>query len=242
MKHLKIAGLCLVAMFMMSMVAAGTASAAPHWLVCLPENTETPKTTKWNSHQCTTAVANGGWEWSELKGTEAAVSHGSLRLADTKVLGKIVAVQCTGEDIGSVGPGRFDRIEKIENIECSAGENCEKVEKKAEPVNLPWQTELTEESGAIRDRIMATNGKGAGWKVTCKVLSITESDVCTTEEGSTSVADKTSPGVEGALLVLTEFESKTAAAKCEIGGTGAGEVRGPDAILLKNGWALAISK
>ncbi len=35
MKSIRIAGLCLAAVFVMSMVAAGTASAAPHWEVCL---------------------------------------------------------------------------------------------------------------------------------------------------------------------------------------------------------------
>jgi hypothetical protein len=219
------------------MVAAGTASAAPHWLVCLPEHSGTT-TTKYTEHQCVKAGAGGGWEWSELRGTEAARSHESLRLKDTKILGKTVEVKCSGEDVGSVGPGRFDRITAIENIKCVKGENCEEVTKAAEPRNLPWQTELVEEEGKIRDKIKAENGKGAGWALTCKVLSVSETDECTSEEEGTSVANTVT---SGGLLVLAEFESKTAKAKCSIGGTGAGVVEGPDAILLTNGWGLRVA-
>ncbi len=75
MKSIRIAGLCLAAVFVMSMVAAGTASAAPHWLVCLNFG---GTGTKYSENQCFKAESGGKYEWSELKGTEMTAAQGSL--------------------------------------------------------------------------------------------------------------------------------------------------------------------
>jgi hypothetical protein len=238
MKSIKIAGLCLVAMFAVSMVAAGTASAAPHWLVCLPW-TNSP--TRYSTHQCKEAASGGSWEWSELNGTEAARAFATLKLKDLK-LG--VEVICTGEGNGSVGPKKLDRIVEIVNISCVKGAGCEKLEGNAKPLNLPWQTELAEVpagSGKIRDNIVAENKKGAGWAVTCKVAGIKDTDECTTEEGSVGVSNVWTHGVEGELLVLGDFESESPKANCSLGGAKEGEVAGTVALLLVNNWGLRVS-
>jgi len=52
MKFVKIAGLCLASMLMMSMALAGTAAAAPLWLLCL-EGKEGSLPTKYTTNQCT---------------------------------------------------------------------------------------------------------------------------------------------------------------------------------------------
>lgn len=244
MKHLvKIAGLCLASMLVLGMAITATASAAPHWLVCLKENLGTT-TTKWASDQCKEAVSGGGWEWSELKGTEPVRSHASLRLADTKIpLVGTVSVSCTGEGVGSVGPKQFDRTTEINSIKCVPGENCEKIEKEVKPLNLPWQTELYETEGKIRDKVRAENGKGAGWAVTCRVALISKTDECDTEEGSTSVENSWTKGIgKGELLVLANFDAKSTNATCSVGGNLSGEVRGPIATLLESGQALSVSK
>ncbi len=206
MKRFKIAGLCLVALAAMAMATAAAASAAPVW-----EQLE-------------------GSTWKEVKNTEKVTLAGSLRLADTNVLlTGTVAVQCTDTATGYAGPGKFDRITEIPtaSIKCVAGENCEKFEK-AEARNLPWQTELTEESGLVRDVITAVTpgaGKEPGWSVECRVKNIKKADVCESESGSpgtTSMTNNTSNNtVNGA------FDAKTPKAKCSVGGAKSGEVRGP---------------
>ena len=50
MKHLKIAGLCLVSLLAMGMALAGNASAAPLlWLLCLKEGTSGVAPTKYTN-------------------------------------------------------------------------------------------------------------------------------------------------------------------------------------------------
>jgi len=53
------AGLCLVAIFTMSMALAGSASAALSWLLCLPQ---AGGTERFNSNQCTEKETGGAWE------------------------------------------------------------------------------------------------------------------------------------------------------------------------------------
>jgi hypothetical protein len=242
MKFIRIAGLCLVAMFAMSMVAAGTASAVPVWEHCETEKGGTA--TKYESDQCKTALSGGEFSWQEVKGTEAVRSHGSLLLTDTKVpIEGEVSVSCTGENVGFVGPKNHDRITEIINIHCVPDKGCEKVEgETATPLGLPWQTEIVETEGG-RDDIKAVEaGKEAGWSVECKVLGVTKADECKTNAGSTSLENVWTKGVgKGELLVLTQFDEHTAAANCSVGGTGAGKVRGPVAILQASGQALRIS-
>jgi len=238
MKSIRIAGLCLVAMFAVSMVAAGTASAAPVWEHC----EKGASGTKYETGQCRKVGTTNEFGWQEVKGTEAVRSHGSLLLTDTKVpIAGEVSVSCSGANVGFVGPGKFDRITEITEIRCVPDKNCEKIEKEVEPRNLPWQTEVVEEGGETRDLIRATDGEGAGWAVTCKVLGITDTDVCTTEEGSTSLANVLTPGVAGELLVLAKFEAKSAKATCSLKKEKSGEVKGSIANLQANGQALRIS-
>jgi len=242
MKLLRIAGLCLVAMVAMAMATAATASAAPVWEQCV----KGASGTKYSEHQCLTAEAKGEWGWEEVKSTEKVISHGSLLLRDKEIeiLKKSVAVSCTGKDEGSVGPGKFDRITNITEIKCVPDENCTKITKEAEPRNLPWQTELVEEAGKVRDVI--TNGKtgesAPGWAVTCEVEGISATDVCTNEKVSTAVENERTKGVEGELLVLATFEKETPGANCSFGAKeGTGQVTGKVAILKENGWGLRVS-
>jgi hypothetical protein len=253
MKLIRIAGLCLVAVFVMSMVAAGTASAAPHWLVCLPFVTGSTAT-RYTEHQCKTASGTGGWEWSELDDTEPVFSVGeTITLRDTKATGGSTAVQCSHvENEGSVGPGRFDRITRvvIDLAQCHRVENtlCESVvEVKA--VNLPWQTELEETENKILDRIVnvGTAGKEPGWAVTCKTLVGNKTDTCEGEgvgkEELLLMENKATKGVVEPieLLVLATFEKKRKV-KCSEGGKETGEVEGSVAVLTQTGWGLRVSK
>jgi hypothetical protein len=242
MRFIRIAGLCLAAVFVMSMVAAGTASAAPHWLVCLPEHSGTT-TTKWNSHQCETAAPGGGWEWSEPTHTEATVTQGSLKLESKSIIGEVV-VKCSGTDTGWIGPKGTDQTTTVKTAKCEAGENCEKVESNAVAVNLPWNSELKETEGKIHDTIRNGGAKGEpGWEVTCKVLGKDETNICTSNAGLVVLENKDTPGNLAALLVLANFiNPNKPKAECTATGKETGNVSGSIAVLLASGWALEVSK
>jgi hypothetical protein len=222
-------------------VAATSALAAPVWEQCV----EGAAGTKYESSQCKTASATGKWAWSEITGTEPVEGRSSLTLRDTKVpVVGTVEIKCTGVLLGAVsqgtvGPGKFARLLEVREINCSAGKNCEKIEGPAEPRNLPWQTELFETEATVRGKI--TNGKtgseAPGWAITCKVLGITEKDVCVTENSSGLVENKVS---SGELLVQGTFEAKTPKGNCTIGGTGASEQLGAGFVTSANGSGLRV--
>jgi hypothetical protein len=248
LKSIRIAGVCLVSMLAMSMALAASASAAPHWLVCLPEHSGTT-TTKWNSHQCETAASGGGWEWSELSGTEASRGIGlTLTLRDKHLAS---AVQCVGgEEEGSVGPKNLGRINTAEVVPAST--HCTRLEggclagdvEKVEGIHLPWQVELAEKEGKILEILTGTGNGNPGWKIVCKTAGGKLTDECESENGEEErllLANVVTVGAETPLLVLGTFET---AHKGECSGSNkeVGEVEGQVGILLKNKWALEVSK
>ncbi len=241
MRFIRIAGFCLAAVFVMSMVAAGTASAAPHWLVCLPSHTGTT-TTKWNSEQCSTAASGGSWEWSEPKTTEATRTAGSLKLEAHTALGE-VAVLCSGLDAGWIGPNGTDQTTTITIDKCEASTNCEKLEGEVKPLGLPWNSELKETEGKIHDTIRSTGHGEPGWEVHCRAFGKSETNVCTSNEGLVVLENKNTPGNLAALLVLANFiNPNKPKANCTVTGAGTGNVSGSIAILLASGRALRVSK
>jgi hypothetical protein len=227
----KIAGLCLAAMCAMSMIAAGTASA--NWQVCLEAHSGTTST-KWETHQCEKAASGGAWEWSEPSTELAVKTHETLTLSSEE-LGVKVKVKCSGTDKGFIGPGGQDRTTEINVEKCEAGENCEKLEKKAEAVHLPWESEMLETEGKIHDAIRSDGNGEPGWRVACKVplRGVVENE-CTSEEGLLVLENKNTPGVSGALLVLGEFTNKPKE-NCTATGKESGEVLGGIATSLENG-------
>jgi hypothetical protein len=240
MKHLaKIVGLCLASVLVLGMAITANASAAPVWETCREGATGT----KYETSQCETALSSGKWAWAEVTGTESSHGSGTLVLSDTNIpIIGTVSVSCTGEGKGTVGPGKFGRVTEIPSgtISCSAGENCEKIEGKVEPRNLPWQTELFETEGKEFNTI--TNGKESeapGWAVTCKVLGVSKTDTCTGETGATEarrVRTFSSINNRFELLVLQDFISTSPhRANCTVGGTGAGRVVGSNGFLFLSG-------
>jgi hypothetical protein len=241
MKLLRTAGLCLVAMLVMSMVAAGTASAAPHWLVCLPEHSGTT-TTKWSSSQCT--GVGTGWEWSELKGTEAGrVVNQTLTLKDLSIAGVATEIQCapgTSEGEGFVGPGKFGKITKAKIKEPKT--NCTRIAgaclagdvEVVEGIHLPWQTELIEAAGKILSVLVGGGAEKTepGWKITCKTATGKITDECESEPGKEEELLLANVATGTELLVLGTFE-KLHKAKCTLSNANpSGEVEGSVAILV----------
>ncbi len=244
MKSIMSAGFCLVAMLVVSMVAAGAASAAPVWEHCETEKINTT-VSKWTTGQCTTAssMAAAGFSWQVVEGTEKVVSHATVTLEDTKVpiLGTVTVI-CTGNDEGTVGPRSFDRIERITEIKCVKGENCGTLVGNAEPLHLPWQTELYETEKQVRDAIQNSGAGIPGWKVTCETAGIKAEDTCTNANGFVVVSNQTTKGVKGELLVLGDFpKPNVPKAECSVGGKESGDVLGTVALLQANGNGLRVS-
>jgi hypothetical protein len=224
MRSIKITGLCLVAVFAMSMAAAAAASAEPVWEQCSTE--KVAEHTKWTNSECNVASSTGAWNWKEVENTEKIYSTAALKLTDTKVplLGE-AEVECLGTDEGVIGPGRYDRIQTVRVASCKPVKVCENVETVV-PKNLPWQTELYETGKEVRDKITeGTTKLQPGWSITCKapvVGSVT--DVCETESGkevSTSMRN-----IQESGIVQAEFETKSGKTQCTQGGAAAGRLWG----------------
>jgi hypothetical protein len=243
MKHLKIAGLCLVSMFAMGLAGAATASAAPVWEQC----TKGPvgaAPTKYSENQCSTlAQSTGEWNWREVNNTEEVRVKGSIRLTDTNVpiVGK-VSIECSGETIGSVGPGKFGRIEEITTnaAQCRNIENCEEI-KKMEARHLPYQGELFETEKKVEGKTTGTGNGEPAMTVECKVLGVTKTDECEyTVGGAPEIGSLENKATSTELLVLVTA-LKATKQKCSIGGEKSGEQSGSAAILLANGTGLRVS-
>jgi hypothetical protein len=250
MKHLKIAGLCLVSMFVMSMALAGTASALPAllWLLCLENATGT--LTKYSSNQCTKAEAAGKWQSLGLPsgGSDTVrLLAFSLRLADTGLGGATVECPDFGTGWGLINETN-KLVTKVAESNNPAGEGCKLLKTsvgcpeinkvtKINGVNLPWTSELTETEGKYLSTITKTgNGKPPGWAVTCNNIT----DTCEEEAGKPELAFVGQGVTKEVLLVLLSFETRTKA-KCSIGGAKAGEVGGLIAILLWEGNGLSFT-
>jgi len=222
MKSMKIAGLCLVAMFVVSMVASATASAAgPVWEQCTTEKVST--LTKWEDSKCTKALSTGALNWKEITNTEKVETNGTLELKDKETLLGESAVICTGTDKGSIGPGKFDRIESITTHECKAVKVCEATPT-AKPVNLPWQTELFETEKKIRDKITENGNGQPGWSVTCSTIGGPITDVCTTVAGSEGTPEVTNKQAAGNVQIT--FTEASGSASCTQGKPTSGKVVG----------------
>ncbi len=204
MRFIRIAGLCLVAIFAVSLVGVATASAAPAW------------------------EQLNGTTWKEVGNTEKVTGTGTLKLKDIDTLLGTSEVECGGSEKGTVGPTKFDRIEVVEvqASQCKKLKVCENVEE-VTAKNLPWQTELYESNKEVRDNLKGTGNGEPGWRVKCKTLGGVKSDECLAEAGlvpSVQVTNKTSNNT-----VNTSFEekpSKAPKAGCSEGGKESGEVTG----------------
>jgi hypothetical protein len=244
MKHLKVAGLCLVSMLVLGMALAGNVSAAPLWVVCL----EGSGLTKYSSNQCTEAGSTGKWQSSGIPpGSSVTVRLlvFSLRLEDT---GAGVVVECP--DAGSLGSGmglvespNQGKITKMEfnepekegckvvkgSLTCKAG-TLEKIK----GVGLPWTTEITETEGKSSSQIMSSSNPG--WTVSCGGAA----DECVEEESKPESVELESKVTKGVSLVLAILESK-GKEKCSVGGTEKGKISGLFSLSLANGNGLKMS-
>jgi len=254
MKSLKIAGLCLASMLVMSMALAGTASAALLWLVCL----KSTGLTKYKNSKCLEASGGAASEegWQSLgvpSGTSITVKllAITLTLRDTGVGIGVICFSKGSEGEGVIKSGgegeiRVARIAKPEE-NCRSLAGCEAgTITKVEGVNLPWKQELIEtESKSVGVIRAGSGGKPPGYAVRCSVAKLAATDTCEEESGHPESVElvnavTTNPiGVEE-LLVKSRFETR-GHAKCTLGGANASEITGLAAILLPGG-AVSINR
>ncbi len=216
MKSIKIAGLCLVAMFVMSMAAAAMASAAT-WEQCTTEKTTV---TKYTENECLTASSTGAWGWKEVTSTEKVETNGTLTLIDTGTLAGTSSVTCTGTDTGTIGPKQSGRTETITTRTCVPVKVCE-APVTAKAIGLPWQTELVEESSKKRLVTTSVSSKALGWSVTCKTVLGTKTDECTRASTNPEVTNK-----QAASSVQVTYNKSLAKATCTESKAATGEVEG----------------
>jgi hypothetical protein len=243
MKHLKIAGLCLVPMLVVGMALAGNASAALLWLLCL----ESTGLTKYSNNQCTTAKPEGKWQ---SLGLCTGCSDTIRLLAFSLILrDKSTGVEVECPHPGTTGWGLIEGPNKGKIKEFTVVEpkkNCDVVKgslacgnETLETVmgrNLPWNIEIfTTENKSLTE--IKNSGAGEfGWLVKCGAVT----DECMRVAGPPESFELLNGVTEGILLVLARFESK-AKPKCSIGGEGKGEIGGLFAVLLWNGNGLSIN-
>ncbi len=235
LRHLKLTGLCLVAVLSMSMALSATASASKQvWEQC----SEGGSVTKYTEHQCKAASGTGKWEWNEVAGTEEVRIKGSLRLKDTKTLLGTLEIECYSESVGVVGPGKLGKITevKITAAHCKAIKVCEEV-KKAEARDLPWQIELYETEAKQFAKLTGDGSGEPGWKGECKVVIGTQTDECLAESGKPESLLLENKLTSSELLVSAAFQHSRKF-KCSQGGAEAGEITGTLAILKVNGSGL----
>jgi hypothetical protein len=238
MKHLKIAGLCLVSLLVMSMAVSSTASAQV-WEGCL----EGGSTTKYENNKCAKAEPNGKFSWQEITNTDNVRGLGlTLRFVDKNApLGRSeIVCPDSAEPIeeGTVGPGKFDKILRAKVLKpgncirvsgaCKAGEVT-----KVEGIHLPWQTTLSRENSKILDTIENDGNGEPGWRIECNTLAGLQTDECESVEKKYEKTIMINELTGGVQLVRANFENR-AEGKCSLGGAKAAELTGDAAILLAN--------
>ncbi len=233
MQHLKITVLSIISMFVMGLTFVGTAQAK--WEQCAKGGTAT----KYTDHQCGTASGAGEWSWQEVSGTEEVRVKGSVRMVDRKTLAGISEIECSGESVGSVGPGQSARVTEIKTSgsQCRAIKVCENVET-IEARNLPWQGELYDTEGKVLGHATGTGGE-LGWRIQCKTLLGSMTDECVVEGGKPESALFENRASGSELLVLSTAQHLRKQ-KCSQGGAESGEISGIAALLSANGSGLRV--
>jgi hypothetical protein len=230
MKSIQMAGLCVVAVLAVGMVVVATASAAPVWEQC----TEGSTTTKYSEDQCMVAAAGGNWGWKAISASTPAtvrLTSNTLTLKDTKTPVGTVEVTCVAEGEGTAG-GSIGKINKLTIKSCAAGKNCEKVET-SESKDLPWETEFFETEGKVFQTLKGTGAGEPGWRISCKVLGVTETDECKVLPGKPGENnDHSQLGGSGWLVV--DMVEPLPRWDCTVGGEGSGVATGSFSFLRTN--------
>jgi hypothetical protein len=241
MKHLKIAGLCLAAIYALSVATAATATAAPVWEACATEKAASAAT-KYTSDACTETSGSGRWAWQEVP-ANAPVTIGiraeTLTLKDTKTTGGESEISCVDEGAGKAG-GSVATIETATVSGCHVGKGlCEKVES-AKAVHLPWKTELFETEKKAEQTLSGDGAGEPGLSVECHTLLGTKTDTCEKEASAPDPIHIDLSELTGEWLILELLDNEYKRWKCTEGGAEAGRLLGAELWLWRNGRWVAV--
>ena len=156
-------------------------------------------------------AVNASYEYAKLTSALAVTSSGTLLMSDTK---GSYGLECKVETEGALEPTGVGKITHylVSGCVVTLG-SCPTP--KSNPLHLPWKTELYEEAGVIRDRIVSGGSGTPGWEVTCGGGK-TESCSLNTDPELQSYSDD----------VEALFEASDNKVNCSAGGAEAGEWRG----------------
>jgi hypothetical protein len=222
MIRIKIGILCCMAALAVGGVSATTASAKPTWHVGIGcENDPTNKSHfegqisaicvlfKW--------VAAYKYKYKIVLNPPATITRSTYTESFTDAAFSIT-VSCSVSEEGKIGPESADELTKLTAKECKSVEGgC--TSPSAEPLHLPWTTELYEPvSEEFRDKIESSGAGVPGWKLSCTILGVKATDTC---EGETNVKVN-----DGEGDVEESFDSKSPKVNCSLGGKEEGSTGG----------------
>jgi hypothetical protein len=148
-----------------------------------------------------------------------AKSVGGIKLEDSKTIAGSVSIECGETSEGKVSPEGKGEITSISLAECKSVKACEAgTDITAKAVHLPWDTQLEEIEGQVRDKISSSGAGAPGWLIECLVIGVKTADECTGE--TTAHVSVVSGGVD---LI---FDSGSMPVACTVGGTGSGFIAG----------------
>jgi hypothetical protein len=163
---------------------------------------------------------------------EADSEAADVILKDSGTGGEVLCEGVT--DKGTVGPGGADSVTSVTftTAKCKGLAIISTVDN-VTALNLPWTTQI---SGGL-DLISAGTGGEPGYLIEGVTLLGLVDDSCTTNKGTTELANVTG----GVNAIFPAVPAAAEKANCSIGGKEKGEVFGTDLNLLVNGDTLTVS-
>ncbi|HWX44075.1 MAG TPA: hypothetical protein VNY52_02000 [Solirubrobacteraceae bacterium] len=100
MKHVRIVGLCLTAMFALGMVASTPALAVPEFEVCEEGGTE-----KWENHECNSGQGKGPWSFLKITKSYTVEGTSAVSTLKSKIGKEEIIIECKKDKFtGSIEP------------------------------------------------------------------------------------------------------------------------------------------
>jgi hypothetical protein len=145
--------LVLVAMIMVSGIAAGSAFATPEW------------------------YAKTGGVFKKLTSTLNVKAITKFSVIDSQFLVGEGGLSCEGHAEGTVEVGGVGKINSFTVTSCKAIGSCS-APATVRSVNLSWKTELYSEVGTVRERLVSGGSGTPGWEFECETLLGHVKDLC----------------------------------------------------------------
>ncbi len=156
--------------------------------------------------------------FNKLTGPLAVKGTGSnIKIEDTKSGGR--GATCQIETEGTIAAAGKGTITHYSASNCKPSPGCSAV-RAFLPVNLPWNTELYETAGTIRDRIVSGGSGTPEWQFECDTLEGYRVEKC----GLNTSLAAINGAIEGAVIL--QFDAATNKTGCGFGGAETGQWQG----------------